>query len=332
MSPVKTNDMSTGALFFPGQGAQSVGMATDLIADYPEARAVFGAAREILDVDFESVCRDGPPELLNSTRMSQPAIFLHSMAALEVLGTRLGATGRFGEGIPAFAAAGLSLGEYSALVFVGSVAFEDALRIVGRRGEFMQEACDATEGGMSSVMGLSAESVEETVAALQAAGQRVAVANYNSPDQTVISGTTEGIEEASAKLTDAGAKRIRPLAVAGAYHSPLMASATSKLEPYLREVTIRPPRVPFYANVSGSRVEDPEEIRDGLLQQVESSVRWKSILGTLLEEGLTEAYEVGPGKVIRGLVRTMDRSVKVAPLGTAEDLAAVSQQGSRASD
>jgi [acyl-carrier-protein] S-malonyltransferase len=310
-----------GAFFFPGQGVHTLGMATDLVAAFPAAAAVFDAGQEILGIDFRSVCKDGPEEELRSTRLNQPAIFLHSMAVLEAVSSQLpGEHVAFCQGVPAAAVAGLSLGEYSALVFAGCLDFEAALRIVGARGEFMQKACDAEAGAMISVTGLKSEAVEAAVAVARDEGLRVGVANYNSDSQTVVSGARDDVGVVGERLQEAGAKRVIALDVAGAYHSELMAPATAELEPLLREVEIRRPRVPFYSNTAGARVEDPEEIREGLIRQVESSVRWAQILATLIADGLTTGYEVGPGKVIRGLVRNMSRDVKIAPLGTCDDL------------
>jgi len=317
-----SRDLSTTFLF-PGQGAQKLGMAIDLVDRYPRARAVFETGREILGRDFLAICRDGPEEELSSTRVSQPAIFLHSMAVLEVLGDRFGVAAPFCRAGTARATAGLSLGEYSALVFAGSLEFEDALRIVGRRGEWMQEACDAAPGAMVSIMGLAAEAVEDVVESLRAAGHRVNVANYNSDEQTVVSGASDDIGVATARLKEAGARRATPLRVAGAYHSPLMASATRKLEPLLREVRIRAPLVAFYGNVRGALLSDPEEIRDGLIRQVEGSVRWKQIARALVDGGVTKAFEVGPGTVLRGLMRNVSRDVEVTPVGTCDDIESI---------
>jgi [acyl-carrier-protein] S-malonyltransferase len=303
-------------------------MAADLVSAFPEARAVFDAGREILGRDFAAICREGPEAELNSTRSSQPAIFLHSMAALEVLRTRLGGTERFSRDVPAFAAAGLSLGEYSALVFAGALDFEDALRIVARRGELMQAACDAERGGMVSILGLDSEKVEEVVRQARADGLRVSVANYNSPEQTVISGEEAAVTGTGERLQRAGAKRTVPLPVAGAYHSELMASATRGLEPLLRGLTIRPPRLPFYANVVGGELKDPEEIREGLIRQVESPVRWRQAMAALVDRGLKEALEPGPGRVIRGLLRNISRDVKVTSVGTCEDFASLDHEES----
>ncbi|HVR74717.1 MAG TPA: ACP S-malonyltransferase, partial [Planctomycetota bacterium] len=318
---------STVAFLFPGQGAQAPGMAVDLADAYPEARAVFERGREVLGRDILAIARGGPEEELSSTRTSQPAIFLHSMAALEVLGSALRASAvfpgaqRFCQGVPALAAAGLSLGEYSALVFAGSLDFEDALGIVGLRAELMQDACDETAGAMASVIGLAAEKVAEVVDGARARGLRVSVANYNSPDQTVISGEAGAVDATVKLLDEAGARRAIRLKVAGAYHSELMASATRKLEPHLRKLKIRPPRLPFYSNVSGTEVSDPEEIRANLIRQVESSVRWHETVKGLVGRGLRRALEVGPGRVLAGLLRGVSRDVEVVAAGTCEGAA-----------
>jgi [acyl-carrier-protein] S-malonyltransferase len=308
------------AFFFPGQGAQKVDMAVDLCESIPRARAIFEKGREVLGFDILGICKDGPEDELNSTRVSQPAIFLHSMAMLEALSERFGVEGACGTGVPAAAAAGLSLGEYSALVFVGAIAFEDALRIVGKRGELMQEACDQREGAMASVMGLKASAIEEVVEAAKADGLEIGISNYNSPAQTVISGAVEAVDTCIERLTAAGARRVIKLRVAGAYHSILMGSATEKMEPLLAELAISTPRIPFFANYSGARVVDPEEIRRGLLRQVENSVRWEPSVRAMIESGVKSGVEIGPGSVLGGLVKNIDRSVAVQPVGTVEAL------------
>jgi [acyl-carrier-protein] S-malonyltransferase len=315
------------AYFFPGQGAQHLGMAIDLAAAYPEARAVFARGSEVLGRDVLEVCRSGPEEVLNSTRISQPAIFLHSMAVLEILAKELGAPGGHGRGLPAFAAAGLSLGEYSALVFAGSLEFEDALAIVKLRGEFMQKACDAEKGSMASIIGLPAAKVEEVVETSRKDGLRAGVANYNSPDQTVVSGAAADLEELVKRLEAAGARRAIRLKVAGAYHSPLMAPATRELEPYLREVRIRPPRVPFYSNCTGAEASNPEEIRTNLVRQVESPVRWEQIVRGLVGLGLRSAVEAGPGRVVQGLVRGVARDLEMVSAGTLEGILKLREDG-----
>ena len=308
------------ACLFPGQGAQAIGMAADLCESSGRAREVFRRGGEILGFDVLAICSDGPAEELNATRVSQPAIFLHSMAVLEALAERRGIEGSFGQGLAASAASGLSLGEYSALVFVGALQFEDALEIVGKRGEFMQEACDESSGTMAAVVGMDAAELEAVVSSGREDGLVVGVANYNSPAEMVISGTCEGVEECSRRLEAAGARKVVALRVAGAYHSPLMESATRKLQPWLAELAISPPRLPFFANYSGTRVDDPEEIREGLLRQIENSVRWEQCVRGVLGLDCSTVLELGPGKVLRGHVRKIDREAVVESIGTLESL------------
>jgi [acyl-carrier-protein] S-malonyltransferase len=299
------------AYLFPGQGSQVVGMADSLLESSPRARRVFERGREALGFDIERVCREGPEEELNSTRVSQPAIFLHSMALLEALSERWGAAGEFGRGLQASAACGLSLGEYSALVFAGSLAFEEGLRIVGARGRFMQEACDREPGGMVSLLGLAEEWVERIVGEARALGP-IGIANYNAPSQLVISGAREPLERAVALAREAGCRRAIPLKVAGGYHSPLMASATERLAPLLKEARLRPPRIPFYPNVLGEEVRDPEAIRALLIRQVESPVRWENTMRRIALTGVEQALEVGPGRVLAGLARSIDCGLTVS--------------------
>lgn len=313
------------AFLFPGQGAQTLGMAADLVEAYPAAKRVFADAEGLLGTDFLAVCRTGPEAELNSTRVSQPAIFLHSMAVLDVLASQGLSSERFCVGLDAVGTAGLSLGEYSALVFAGSLTFEDALRVVARRGEYMQEACDATQGAMASILALPAPEVEKVVEQARAEGLQVGVANYNSPGQTVISGEKAAVEATMEKLREAGARRAVQLRVAGAYHSELMASATTQLRPLLEELKILPPRVPFYCNVTGKRATDPEEIRRGLIAQVESSVRWEQSLVSLVDAGMQGAYELGPGRVLAGLMKSVAKGVSVVSLGTQEKLSELTE-------
>ncbi|OUU26255.1 MAG: [acyl-carrier-protein] S-malonyltransferase [Planctomycetia bacterium TMED53] len=294
---------SVRALLFPGQGAQFVGMATDLFGSEPVARELFELASDRMGKDLIGLCTDGPQEALNATDICQPAIFVASMATLRVIELHGGSNH-----LESRATAGLSLGEYSALVHCGALRFEDALEVVIARGRAMQEACESTEGTMASILGLDLEAVREVVAEAATAGV-VAVANVNAATQIVISGEKAAVALAGEKAQEKGARRVIPLEVAGAYHSPLMASATDKLRPILSEVEIQEPKIPFYANVSGARVSDPEEIRSGLIQQVESSVLWEPILRQLIAEGVEEVLEPGPGKVVAGLVRQVDRGV-----------------------
>ena len=293
-------------------------MAVDLVDAYPEARAVFEAGKKVLGRDILEVCRAGSEAELNSTRISQPAIFLHSVAVLRVLDETME--------IPALAAAGLSLGEYSALVCVRSVEFAEALQIVALRGEYMQEACDSSSGTMASVIGLKVARVEEVVARARADGLNIGIANYNSPDQTVISGEVGAVDVTVKRLEEAGARRAIRLKVAGAYHSPLMASATQKLRPHLEKLAIRAPKVPFYSNVTGAETTSPEQIRKNLLLQIENPVRWEQTLRLLLARGIGRALELGPGRVLAGLMRSVSREFHVVPVGTCEQVNSLSRK------
>ena len=294
---------SNRAVLFPGQGSQFVGMAKDLFENEPAAREMFEVASDRMGRNLMELCSDGPQEALNATDICQPAIFVASLAAVKVIENSGGASH-----LEARATAGLSLGEYSALVHCGAIRFEDALEVVIARGRAMQEACERTEGTMTSILGLDLETVREAVNEASTSGV-VAVANVNAATQIVISGERAAVERASELAQEKGARRVIPLEVAGAYHSPLMASATETLKPILAALTIEEPKIPFYANVSGAQVTDPEAIREGLVRQVESSVLWEPILRTLIEEGIAEVLEPGPGKVVAGLVRQIDRSI-----------------------
>ncbi len=311
MSDVHQAKASHRALLFPGQGSQFVGMASDLVASHPEARQLFEEASSRMGQDLLSICCEGPQESLNATNISQPAIFTASMAVLKVFEESGGA-----HLLEAFATAGLSLGEYSALVFAGSMRFEDALEVVIARGQAMQEACESVEGTMTSVLGLELAAVKEAVETGCSEGV-VAVANVNTPTQIVISGEVAAVRRAAEAATELGARRTVELKVAGAYHSPLMAPATGKLEPLLKEINISPPRIPFYPNVLAHPVSDPDQIRDCLLQQIESPVLWAPTLSALVEEGMQEVIEPGPGRVIAGMVKQIDRGIPTrSVLGT----------------
>jgi [acyl-carrier-protein] S-malonyltransferase len=287
-----------------------VGIADWILDNAPRGRRVFERGREVLGFDVEKICREGPEEELNATRVAQPAIFLHSMALLEHLSERNGRGGQFGLDLEAGAAAGHSLGEYSALVFVGSLEFEEALEIVGARGRYMQDSCDQEPGGMVAVLNLDVEKVKEAVDRGGKLGP-IGIANYNSQKQIVISGASAALEEAVRVARELGCRRAVPLPVAGAYHSPLMAGAAERLEPHLRKATIRSPRIPFYPNVSAREVRDPEEIRECLIRQVESSVRWEETIRSLAGRGLERGLEVGPGKILTGLAKTINCGLTV---------------------
>ena len=309
--------MTRSAVLFPGQGAQFIGMSADLIGRCPEVAPMFERASEWMGTDLWKLCAEGPEKALNSTAVSQPAIFVTSLAACRAI-EAAGGSARLESAV---ATAGLSLGEYSALVFAGAVEFEAALEVVIRRGEFMQKACDDVPGGMTSILGLELEAVREVVEEASSAGV-IAVANVNARTQIVVSGELAALERAAELATERGARRAIPLKVAGAYHSPLMASATSALSPYLDRLEIRAPRIPFIPNVTAEPVSDPEEIRRGLLRQIESSVLWAPTLERLVSDGLDHVLEPGPGRVVAGLVKQVERRLPVDSVLDAETVAA----------
>lgn len=290
------------AFLFPGQGAQTVGMAGGLCAALPAARQLFTEASEILGYDLLDVCVNGPAERLNSTVVSQPAIFVASLAALESLKQSEP------EAVQGCAAtAGLSLGEYTALVFAGALSFRDGLQVVRRRGEAMQAASDARPGTMVSVLGSDAAQVEELCQKARGVGL-VQVANLLCPGNTAVSGEKAACEELERVAADAGAKTIR-LAVAGAFHTPMMKPADDALAAALAAVTLHAPRLPVWSNVDARPHTDPEEIRNLLVRQVVEPVRWEELARGLLAAGITRFHEIGPGRVLAGLLKRVQRKV-----------------------
>lgn len=295
--------MSRTAFLFPGQGAQTVGMGRQLLDTVPETRRLFDEAAEVLGYDLAAVCRDGPAERLNATDVSQPAIFVCSLAALEALRKT-----DPGPVESCAAAAGLSLGEYTALVFAGALSFRDGLRIVKRRGEAMQAAAQATPSGMVSVLTLDREKVAELVAAARGAGH-LEVANLLCPGNTVVSGTLAACEALEKLVEGAGGRTMR-LAVAGAFHTALMKPADAALAAVLAEVDIRPPRVPVWSNVDARPHSEPNEIRELLIRQVLQPVLWEQTLRNLLADGCDRFFEIGPGRVLAGLLKRVQRKVE----------------------
>ncbi len=292
--------MPRTAVLFPGQGAQSVGMGREVLAASPVAQELFSEASAILGYDLADVCWNGPAERLNSTVVSQPAIFVGSLAALEVVKAQEPAVLD-----SCVAAAGLSLGEYTALVFAGALSFVDGLRLVKRRGEAMQAAADATPSGMLSILMLDRAVVEEIVQQAQATGF-IRIANLLCPGNIVVSGDKAAVAEAQRLAEERGARTVM-LAVAGAFHTPLMRPADQALAEALAQVDLRPARIPVWSNVDAQPHQDPAEIRDLLIRQVLEPVRWEDSLRGMLAWGIEQFHEVGPGKVLAGLLKRVHR-------------------------
>ena len=292
--------MTQVVFLFPGQGAQKVGMGRQLCETLPAARKLFDEASQFLGYALADICFNGPPERLDSTAVSQPALFITSLAALE----SLRATEPDAEK-ECIAAAGLSLGEYTALVFAGALSFRDGLRVVRARGAAMQAAADATRSGMVSVIGLDQAAVEELVAAARPAGL-LQIANLLCPGNIAVSGVLPACEALEKLANDKGVRTIR-LAVAGAFHTPLMKPADEALAAALAAVEVRPPRVPVWSNVDARPHTDPEEIRALLVRQVLQPVLWEQTLRGLLAAGGDRFYEIGPGTVLTGTLKRVQR-------------------------
>ncbi|HEX3149096.1 MAG TPA: ACP S-malonyltransferase [Gemmataceae bacterium] len=291
------------AFLFPGQGAQYVGMGAALAESLPAAKALFDQASAALGYDLLDVCTNGPAERLNTTDVSQPAIFVASLAALESL--KQSEPDAANEVI---ATAGLSLGEYTALVFAGAMTFADGLAVVRERGKTMQAAAEATASAMVSALLLDLDKVNEVVDEAKADG-RIWIANYLCPGNTVLSGEVAAIDAAERIMEAKGGKPHR-LAVAGAFHTELMKPADEKLAAALAGVTIQPGRVPVWSNVDAKPHTDPAEVRDLLVQQVLNPVRWEETVRGLLAAGVERFYEIGPGKVLAGLLKRINRKME----------------------
>ncbi len=294
--------MAKTAFLFPGQGAQYVGMAQELCHSLPAAQALFDSAREILGYDLLQICREGPAEKLSSTAISQPAIYTASLAALESLRVKEPALEE-----DVIAAAGLSLGEYTALVYAGVLDFADGLRLVQRRGQAMQESADATPSAMVSVLGLSQEKVEELCAK---AGQ-VQLANLLCPGNLVVSGTKEACAELERLAPEFGAMKTIRLAVAGAFHTDIMKPADTKLAQALETCRLSPARLPVWSNVDAAPHTEPAEIKPLLVRQVLQPVLWEKSMRGLLAAGVTKFVELGPQRVLAGLLKRIDRKIEV---------------------
>ncbi|MEK6262030.1 MAG: ACP S-malonyltransferase [Planctomycetota bacterium] len=294
--------MSQITFLFPGQGAQHIGMGKTLSEKSPSAKRLYEQANDVLGYDLAALCFEGPAERLNTTVVSQPALFVSSLAALEVLKAERP------EVVESCAfAAGLSLGEYTALTFAGAMSFEEGLRVVKARGEAMQAAADATPSGMVSALLLDRDQVVKVRDESSAAG-RIWIANYLCPGNTVLSGDKSACDHAVEAIEQAGGKPI-PLAVAGAFHTPLMESACERLAEALKTVSIQTPRIPVVSNVDAKVHTDPEDIRQVLIRQVTQPVLWEDSVRWLLSQGAGPFFEIGPGKVLKGLMKRIDRKV-----------------------
>lgn len=283
------------AYVFPGQGAQFSGMGKDLYENSDLAKSMFEKANEILGFDIQSIMFEGTDEELKQTKVTQPAIFIHSTVLAACLGDSFQ---------PAMVA-GHSLGEISALVANKTLSFEDGLRLVSKRALAMQAACEAVPSTMAAILGLEDEVVENICNGIDGV---VVAANYNCPGQLVISGAIPAVEEACAKLTEAGAKRAMILQVGGAFHSPLMEPAREELAAAIEATTFNTPICPVYQNTVAKAVTNPDEIKVNLIEQLTAPVKWTQIMQQMIADGCSEVVEVGPGKVLQGLFKKVDRS------------------------
>lgn len=279
------------ASVFPGQGAQFVGMGQDLYESNAEAKQLFEQANEILGFQITDTIFHGTEEELKQTKVTQPAVFIHSYISAKVSN----------EGCSADMMAGHSLGEFTALAASGALSFEDALRLVSKRAQAMQKACEQAPSTMAAIIGLKDEEVEQLCASVQ--GEIVILANYNSPGQAVISGSVKGVQQVCALAKEAGAKRALPLNVSGAFHSPFMESAREELEAAIRETHFKAPSCPIYQNVDALPHTDPEEIRHNLIMQLTAPVRWTQTILNMHKDGAESFTEYGPGKVLQGLIK-----------------------------
>lgn len=284
------------AFVFPGQGSQFIGMGQDIYESHDLAKELFERANDILGFRITDIMFSGTDEELKQTNVTQPAIFLHSVILAKCLGDSF---------IPDMVA-GHSLGEFSALVAVGSLSFEDGLKLVSQRANAMQKACELQPSTMAAILGLEDAVVEEVCASIDGT---VIAANYNCPGQVVISGTIEAVDEACEKLTEAGAKRAIKLNVGGAFHSPLMEPAKIELQSAIENTVFVNPSCPIYQNVDAKPYTDAVKIKENLIAQLTSAVKWTQTIENMLADGATHFVEVGPGKVLQGLVKKVDRKI-----------------------
>lgn len=289
--------MSKHAYVFPGQGAQFVGMGKDLYENFPKAKELFDQANEILGFNITDIIFNGTDEDLKQTKVTQPAVFLHSVIRAICLG----------DDFKSEMVAGHSLGEFSALVAAGVLSFEDGLRLVSKRALAMQAACELQPSTMAAVLGLEDEKVVEVLKSIT--NEVVVAANFNCPGQLVISGPIAGVEQACEALKNAGAKRALPLKVGGAFHSPLMEPAREELAKAIEETNFSSPKCPIYQNVVAHAVTEPQEIKKNLIAQLTAPVRWTECVRAMISDGATLFTEVGPGTVLQGLIKKIDSSI-----------------------